>query len=76
MPKIIRKRKTSGVGLILELVGLILLFVFPLGTIFGIAFLIYGFNKSKKNVCSECGNKIEDKDVKICPFCKASFAKV
>lgn len=74
MPKIINKRQTSGAGLALELVGFILLFFFPLGTVFGIAFLIYGFSTSKKNVCSKCGNKIEDKDVKICPVCKASFA--
>jgi hypothetical protein len=73
MPKIISKRATSGVGLVLELLGFILLFFFPIGTILGIAFLIYGFSKSKKYVCSECGNKIEDKGVKICPICKASF---
>lgn len=74
MPKILSKRKTSGAGLALELVGLILLFVFPFGTIIGIALLIFGFSKSKKTVCSECGNKIDDKDVKLCPTCKASFA--
>ena len=76
MPKIITKRQTSGAGLVLELLGFILLFLFPIGTIFGIALLIYGFNLSKKNVCSECGNKIDDKGVKICPVCKASFVKV
>jgi hypothetical protein len=73
MQKIISKRQTSVVGLLLELLGVVLLFIFPIGTIFGIAFLICGFNQSKKNVCSECGNKIEDKDIKICPFCKTLF---
>lgn len=73
MAKIIIKRTTSGGGLVLELLGFILLFVFPIGTIFGICFLIVGFQMSKKIVCSECGNKIEDKDVKMCPVCKAMF---
>lgn len=75
MPKIISKRQTSGTGIILELLGFILLFFFPIGTIIGIAFLVYGFNQSKKNVCSECGNKVDDRDVKICPVCKASFSQ-
>ena len=76
MPKIISKRATSGVGLVLELLGFILLFVFPFGTIFGVVFLVYGFSKSKKLVCSECGNKIEDKEVKLCSVCKVSFDNV
>ncbi len=73
MPKIIIKRQTSGGGLVLELLGFLLLFVFPIGTVFGIAFLIYGFSLSKTGVCSECHNKMESRDVKICPVCKATF---
>ncbi len=74
MAKIIAKRKTSAGGLVLELLGLILLFVFPIGTILGIIFIIAGFNMSKSLVCSECKNRIEDKGVKLCPVCKATFS--
>ncbi len=75
MAKIITKRQTSAVGLLLELLGLVLLFFFPVGTILGFVSIIVGFNMSKKIVCSECMNKIEDKDVKLCPACKAIFSE-
>lgn len=74
MAKIITKRKTSAGGLVLELLGLILLFAFPIGTLLGIVFIIVGFNMSKSLACSECKNRIEDKEVKLCPVCKAAFS--
>jgi hypothetical protein len=73
MSKLISKRQNTEVGLALEFVGFILLFFPPIGAIFGFAFLILSYIKSKKFICSECGNKIKDKNVKICPVCKASF---
>ena len=69
--KIKRKRKTSAVGILLELVGLILLFLFPIGTLIGIILLVVGGRQSLQLVCSECGNPVNSKDVKLCPVCKA-----
>ena len=74
MAKILKKRATSPGGLVLELLGFVLLFAFPIGTIFGITFLIVGYGLSQKTVCSACGNKVEDKTVKICPVCKVVFS--
>lgn len=64
-------RKTSLSGLAMELVGVILLFLFPIGTIIGIAFIVAGFKASKLLRCSHCGNYVSDKQVKICPSCQS-----
>ncbi len=70
-----RKHKTefAGAGALVQLVGVILLFVFPIGTLAGIVLLIIGHSMSTKLICSECGNQIEGKQVKICPTCQAAF---
>ncbi len=68
------KYEFFGIGAIIQLIGLALLFFFPVGTVFGIMLLIYGSIKSKVYKCSECGIKLE-KDVKICPNCKAQLNK-
>ena len=64
-------RKTSMGGLAMELIGFVLLFLFPVGTIFGIAFMIAGFKASKILRCSHCGNRVVDEHVRICPSCQA-----
>jgi hypothetical protein len=66
-----RKRKTNVLGILVELVGLFLLFVFPFGTIVGIILLFLGGRMSLRLVCSECGNRVEDKSVRMCPVCRA-----
>lgn len=66
-------RKTSLGGLALELVGFVLLVVFPIGTIIGLCLLIAGFNASKVWRCSNCMNFVADKKVRMCPSCGASI---
>jgi DNA-directed RNA polymerase subunit RPC12/RpoP len=66
----IRKGETAGVGCAVELVGLILLFVFPIGTVIGIGVLILGHVLSYRWVCSNCGNKLDSKSVRMCPACR------
>jgi Zn finger protein HypA/HybF involved in hydrogenase expression len=66
-------RKTSLGGVAMELVGFVLLFLFPIGTIIGICFLIVGFNASKVWRCSNCMNLVADRKVRICPSCGASI---
>ena len=57
------------------LIGFVLLFFFPIGTLIGIALIIAAFRFSGKIVCSNCGNKVSDSGSKICPACKALFTK-
>lgn len=66
------KAELAGTGCLIQLIGLVLLFLFPVGTIVGIALLIYGSGKSIKIVCSACGNTVE-KTSTICPHCNARF---
>jgi hypothetical protein len=74
MPTI--KKKSSNIGVLLQLIGLVCLFLFfPLGFFVGVAMLIGGGVMARGLACSECGNKISSKDVKICPVCKADFSK-
>jgi len=78
MSKIIKKRKTSATGLLLELIGFAMLFLWnfnPILSIVGVGLLIAGASQSKKFICSECGNKVEDRNVKICPVCKSEFGR-
>ncbi len=71
-----RKRKTemAGVGCLIQTIGFVSLFFFPIGTFLGVILLIYGSMKSTYFTCSNCGNRLSDKNVKICSTCKASFS--
>jgi hypothetical protein len=75
---VVGKKKTkyefAGVGALVQLVGLVALWFFPIGTFVGVVLLIIGSAMSKKILCGECGNKV-DKDSKMCPHCKVEFAK-
>lgn len=72
--KLEKKHNLFGLGALICLAGLVFCFLaFPFGLIFGIVLLIVGNRYDNKYVCSICGNKAEDKDVKICPVCKAEF---
>lgn len=67
-----RKSEFAGLGAFLQLVGLVLLFFFPIGTVIGIGLLIYGRTKAFKHLCSVCGNRIEPTTT-ICSHCKAQL---
>jgi uncharacterized membrane protein len=66
------KYEFAGVGALVQLIGFVAVWFFPLGTVAGIALLIIGSAMSKKLLCSECGNRV-DKESKMCPHCKALF---
>ena len=72
--KIAKVRKTNVGGILLELIGFILLFLFPFGTITGILLMALGFSLSKAFICSSCGNPIDGKHVRLCPTCKIDLA--
>lgn len=67
------KSEFIGVGCLVQFVGLVLLFFFPVGTIMGVFLLIIGGRLAIKNICSECGNNVANKKVKVCPSCQATF---
>lgn len=73
--KIKHKIEIIGIGGLVQLAGLALVFFFPIGTIGGVMMLIIGGRMSHKLTCGECGNKIADKDVKMCPVCSVRLEK-
>lgn len=75
MAQIKTKHEFAGSGCLVQGIGLILLFIWPLGTMAGVGLLLYGSIMSRRLVCSHCGNKIDSKGVMICPVCKESFGQ-
>jgi len=78
-----RKKKTEhwGLGCFVQALGLAIFvggcFLGLPGIIFGglilVALLILGSHLSVKWLCGNCGNRIDGKQVTICPTCKAVF---
>jgi hypothetical protein len=68
----IKKTEFAGVSSIVQLVGAIALFVFPIGTVAGIILIIIGSNMSQRYTCSECAEKVE-KAARRCRHCGAHF---
>jgi len=50
------KYEFAGVGALVQAIGVIALWFFPLGTLAGVAMLFIGSAMSKKTLCDECGN--------------------
>jgi uncharacterized membrane protein len=70
-----RKKKKGefvGIGALLQGIGLVLLFFFPIGTLIGIILFFVGSAKAFKLICDNCGNGVE-KTALICPTCKEAF---
>lgn len=74
MAVIKKKSVFFGTGSIVQLLGLLVVWLFPIGTIVGIILLLFGSCLSFKFICSNCGNKVE-KEVKLCPVCKEVLTK-
>jgi len=72
MAKNKRARSTNVAGLLLEVVGILALFFFPIGTVIGIILLVVGARMTYSRICSDCGNKVE-KTSKLCPTCGVRF---
>jgi hypothetical protein len=62
-----------GWGAFVQLLGICVLWWFPLGTIIGIILVGVGHVLSKKTLCSRCGTIIANKDSKLCPICQCHF---
>lgn len=71
----VKKTEMAGIGCVLQGIGFVLLFLFPIGTVIGIILVVYGSQKSKFWTCGSCRNRITDKNVKICPTCHVEFVE-
>lgn len=69
----IKKTEFAGVGMFIQLLGVILCFTI-VGAIIGIPLFFVGSAKATVYKCSHCMNKI-DKESKICPVCSSVFIK-
>jgi len=68
--KVKRRGEFVGSGCFLQGIGVILLFLFPLGTVIGIILILWGGRLAIKYECGACGNRVDGRHVKICPVCK------
>lgn len=73
MARVEKKYEFAGVGALIQAIGVVLLFIVPIGTVVGIALLIIGSVQSRRFVCSACKNRVPSKDVKVCPACRVDM---
>jgi hypothetical protein len=59
-----------GIVLCVTVVGAIFGII---GIIIGLLLLVIGGRMAIKLICSNCGNKISGKEVKMCPVCRCNF---
>ena len=71
MAQLEKNTKGGCLGALLILIGIALLFVWPIGSLIGVILLICGALLGNGYRCGDCGNKVESKLVKICPVCHA-----
>lgn len=64
---------TFGVGCLIQIVALAVIFFFPIGTMLGIVLLIVGHSAAYHLECFTCGTKLNSKRVSVCPGCGSNF---
>ncbi len=79
-----RYSEMAGTGCLLQLLGLLAPFLLgafagAIGVIIGVIMLVVlllmGSRAAIKFKCGNCGNPVADKDVKMCPTCRANLRK-
>lgn len=72
--KAIRSANYSA-GLAIQFIGFLFLFAFPfeIGIVVTVVCLIVGGLMARGWRCSECRNKIDNKEVRLCPTCRAAL---
>lgn len=71
-PHVITTRERAGVGALIQLFGVILLFAVPIGTVIGIVLIVVGTKKTYARKCSECAGKVNE-GAKVCQHCRVPF---
>lgn len=73
----IKKTEFAGAGAAVQAVGLLLcigsVFIFWPAMVVGILLLVIGGRMAIKHICSNCGNRLDSKLVKLCPACHANL---
>jgi len=70
------KTEYAGVGAAIQAAGVLsCFFVFPVGIIVGVILVVIGGRMAIKNFCENCGNRVENKEVKMCAVCHSIFTK-
>ncbi len=77
----VKQTKSMGVGCLVQVLSLLLgvglLFVFPLGTLVGlcviVAGLAWGHQLSEGWYCNNCKNPLGSGDARLCPACHATL---
>lgn len=83
MAKVKTKVKFAGGGAFIQLLGVVAIVLgaflgvigIVLGAAVGITLLLVGSSMSKYSCCSECGNRVDGRHVKICPICHVRFGE-
>jgi rubrerythrin len=79
-----RKRRKSeflGKGALVQLLAIALFFVVApfagglVAFILALILFVIGSSMSSSWICGACGNKLSDKNVKVCPTCRSTFTK-
>lgn len=68
---VMKYTKSSIGSVVAVIVGFLLLFAFPIGTVIGIILMCAAAGAEKKFRCSLCGNPVADNHVRMCPCCHA-----
>lgn len=63
------KTESLGSGCLVQGIGLCVIWIWPFGTVIGLVLLAGGSIMARKRICSECGNPISNRQVKLCPHC-------
>lgn len=73
--KIKSQSEIAGSGCLVQVLAICVIWLWPIGTIMGIALFFIGSGMSRKLVCSECGKDLTSRRIKICPACHANFTR-
>lgn len=71
--KLVSRSDFVGWGCLVQFIGVVLLFFFPLGTIIGLFVIIGGHRMAYKHYCGGCGNKLADKNARLCGVCHSTL---
>ena len=73
MTKKIYKNELSVGGCLVGFLGALLLFAFPVGTVFGVLLILFANTLGARSICGKCGNHVASES-KLCPTCKEELS--
>lgn len=67
------KSETVGTGCLVQLIGLLVIWWFPIGTVVGLGLLLWGHCQARFPICSIYGTRLTSRKVIVCPACNSTF---